>query len=292
MVAFYQHDIAAWMDGTESLSDGEYRAYHIVVQMIYQHNGPIVAHESGIAGRCNQHPLAFRKNLQKLLDAGKIVRTADGKLANGRADSELKKIASRRRKYPSDPKPTPAEPGGGAAGVQRGSAGGSAAKPLKNKEATLFGEALDNRIKDKNVEAIASTATPLEDVRTKLFRGGFETLVRISGKPPAALRTLVGRWLRDTRDDAVAVLRAIEDAELNRVAEPVAWIERALRARHGPGAPATKNGRAAIAARFAEQRRNEANGRADSKPEFSGFDEDPLPADEDAGVRRIPPNRH
>ena len=41
MVAFYKHDIAAWMDGTESLSDRAYRAYHVIVQMIYLNEGPI-----------------------------------------------------------------------------------------------------------------------------------------------------------------------------------------------------------------------------------------------------------
>ena len=65
MVAYYQHDIAAWMDGTEGLSDGEYRVYHIICQLIYLKDGPIVMHETGIAGRCHQHVLALHQGWER-----------------------------------------------------------------------------------------------------------------------------------------------------------------------------------------------------------------------------------
>lgn len=91
MVAFYKHDIAAWMDGTESLSDRAYRAYHVIVQLIYLNEGPIALNEHGIAGRCKQSIRTFRASLQELLDAGKLA-ILDGRLTNSRADKELEKI--------------------------------------------------------------------------------------------------------------------------------------------------------------------------------------------------------
>lgn len=110
MVEFYKHNIPKWMDGTEGLDDGEYRVYHVVVELIYLHDGPIVHHESGLAGRCNQHVLAFRRSLQKLLARGKLFYTSDGKLTNKRAETELAKIAEGRRKPPADPPRTPRAP--------------------------------------------------------------------------------------------------------------------------------------------------------------------------------------
>ncbi|CAH1678095.1 conserved hypothetical protein [Hyphomicrobiales bacterium] len=95
MVAFYKHDIPAWMDGTEELSDGEYRAYHVICQLIYLHEAPIARNERGIAGRCNQRLTVFRKHLEKLLGVGKL-EIIDGRISNARCGSELAKISVNR----------------------------------------------------------------------------------------------------------------------------------------------------------------------------------------------------
>jgi uncharacterized protein YdaU (DUF1376 family) len=76
-------------------------------------------------------------------------------------------------------------------------------------------------------EPPAVTAIP--DWRERLFRQGLASLRQLTGKPDGAARSLLGRWLRDARDDARKVLRAIEDAQEQQVAEPVAWIEAALK---------------------------------------------------------------
>ena len=173
MVAFYQHNITAWMDGTEGLSDGEYRAYHVVCQMIYLHNGPIVAHESGIAGRCNQHALAFRTNLKKLIERGKLFVTPDGKIANRKADAELQRIASKRRKPPANPPPTSTQPPPGRAEVRRGSDGGDARNPLKNNTAPLFAEAPEeNRTEErsKTDSSAVASATRRDDDFEKFWK--------------------------------------------------------------------------------------------------------------------------
>jgi hypothetical protein len=95
MVAFYKHDIPAWMDGTENLSDGAYRAYHVICQLIYLNEGPIALNERGIAGRCHQRLEDFRRYLKQLISSEKIV-VDDGKVFNERCSAELSKIRENR----------------------------------------------------------------------------------------------------------------------------------------------------------------------------------------------------
>lgn len=110
MVAWFKHDIPAWMDGTESLSDGAYRAYHVICQLIYLSEGPIALNEQGIAGRCNQHILTFRANLKKLVEAGKL-QIQDGRISNLRAETELQSVRDQRE--------TSAKGGRGSAGIRK-----------------------------------------------------------------------------------------------------------------------------------------------------------------------------
>lgn len=77
MVGFYKHDIPAWMDGTEALSDGAYRVYHVVVQLIMLNEGPIARNDRGIAGRCNQTVKAFGRYLDELISIGKLTFEGD-----------------------------------------------------------------------------------------------------------------------------------------------------------------------------------------------------------------------
>lgn len=92
---FYKHDIPDWMDGTEGLDDGPYRAYHVICQLIYLAEGPIKLNEHGIAGRCKQSIRSFRANIKVLLDDGKLT-LSDGRLSNSRAKKELQKVSENR----------------------------------------------------------------------------------------------------------------------------------------------------------------------------------------------------
>lgn len=192
MVAYFNRQIAAWMDGTESLDDGAYRAYDVILNLIYLNEGPIVAHESGIAGRCNQHPLKFRRNLEKLIEAGKIYRTADGKLANAKAESVLLSIDKRSRnprRTPDAPPPVPGgSSGGGSEGVAGGSPGGNDRKPLKSKESESSAppldllDSLDKTLSVANATAKpVKTMTPAEIERKELFDRGKAVLGQAAG---------------------------------------------------------------------------------------------------------------
>lgn len=95
MVGFYKHDIPAWMDGTEALSDAAYRAYHVVVQLIMLNEGPITRNDRGIAGRCNQTLRTFQRALDELLVAGKLT-VVGNQITNARAGRELAFVMKNR----------------------------------------------------------------------------------------------------------------------------------------------------------------------------------------------------
>jgi hypothetical protein len=99
----------------------------------------------------------------------------------------------------------------------------------RKRNALLTGTDTDTDTEKKDSVAKATDAEPASDPRTTLFRSGLETLARITGKTPNSCRSLVGRWLADVSDEAIHVLGAIEEADRNRVADPVAWITRALK---------------------------------------------------------------
>lgn len=201
MVAYYQRHISAWMDGTEGLGDGEYRVYDVICNLIYLNDGPIVMHESGIAGRCNQHVLAFRKNFASLVAKEKLV-VENGKVSNKRASSELTRIQARRRKSPSNPPPTSAQPPPGREGIGRGSAGGSTAKPLKNKEPALFDDPPEKRKEEESTEAIASAAGPTRaELERELYRRGKQVLGKNAGGMITALLK--------SRDYDIALARSV-----------------------------------------------------------------------------------
>lgn len=87
-------------------------------------------------------------------------------------------------------------------------------------------------------EAKASGAdAPPRDIRADLFGKGLKALAVMTGKTPDSCRSLVGKWLKAVNDEAIHVLGAIEDAERNRVADPVAWINQALAPKSGRGPP-------------------------------------------------------
>lgn len=74
-------------------------------------------------------------------------------------------------------------------------------------------------------------AAPARDERTELFRSGLASVIAMTGKPEPGARALIGRWLKQTGDDCRTVRRLIEDAERDRRADPVAWIEAHFRPR-------------------------------------------------------------
>lgn len=95
-------------------------------------------------------------------------------------------------------------------------------------------------------------------------------------------RSLIGRWMRDARDDAIVVLSAIKRARENRVQSPVEWITRAIatgrNAPGGHGPPRSQNGYAALLVEMNQQDATHDQ-HSDSEPELFGPGE-PIPGHE------------
>lgn len=89
---------------------------------------------------------------------------------------------------------------------------------------------------DSVANATGAAAPPPTD-RDWLWSQGLDLLAKHSGKPGSSLRSVIGRWLRDTGDNAAQLRAEIEAATgpPNPVAEPIAWITARLKpkAPHG-----------------------------------------------------------
>ncbi|MBS0981017.1 winged helix-turn-helix domain-containing protein [Acetobacter thailandicus] len=89
----------------------------------------------------------------------------------------------------------------------------------------------------QEAEAEAETDSPFTtfgpegDAREHLFIKGVAIVQRMTGRPERAVRVLVGRWLKVLHDDAATLSSVLCECSRFRPAEPVAWIEGALRRR-------------------------------------------------------------
>lgn len=191
MVAWYKHDIPAWMDGTEGLSDGAYRAYHVICQLIYLNEGSITLNEHGIAGRCHQSVRGFRKHLSELLEVGKL-KLINGRLSNSRADKELEKVEHNRENAAKG-------------GQNSGKVENQTTKPLKNKG-----------VDEASLKEDASLKTREEKTRAAAAREGADQFSKIEAAVHAALPAEATWKLKRCFDYSPIVQCLAEGADLER----------------------------------------------------------------------------
>jgi len=72
------------------------------------------------------------------------------------------------------------------------------------------------------------------DWPTRLFREGVKIVHDLTGNPDSSARQLIGKWRKAAKDDCRMVLRVLEDARDHNPADPVSWIEGALKNRGKP----------------------------------------------------------
>jgi hypothetical protein len=226
MVTWFKHDIPAWMNGTESLSDGAYRLYHVICQLIYLNEGPIALNERGLAGRCRQTVRTFHRNLTELLSANKLT-LRKGHLSNPRAELELKKIQENRKN---------AGKGGGSSGESRKTKTKSPTKLLENNDPGQAPLQNSRSLKEKKREEESKQD---EDARTTALRISIvKAFEEVKSVPPDTSRVEV--WIAQGYDPDIvlAVIRnklatkrstistlnffdgAIKDAHDNRAPTP------------------------------------------------------------------------
>jgi len=88
-----------------------------------------------------------------------------------------------------------------------------------------------NRREETVPDGTAAPAPLPIDYRNELWTNGVASLVAITGKTPSSAKSMVGKFLRDTKDDARCVLEAIQHAHRERIIDPIPWIARAIACR-------------------------------------------------------------
>lgn len=81
---------------------------------------------------------------------------------------------------------------------------------------------------ETNVSGADAPNVVVFDARKALFDDGLAVLSKLTGKPVDKCRSLVGKWLKATNDDAQKVRATIMRAAEQDVAEAVSWIEATL----------------------------------------------------------------
>jgi uncharacterized protein YdaU (DUF1376 family) len=154
---------------------------------------------------------------------------------------------------------------------------GGAAKALKDKDAKLakatvllqqnpskrLASSSEPEREDTEPKKVLTTEVvetqPSSDPIERLWRDGIPMLLAISDKPDKSIRSIIGKWLRDTNSDAASVMAAIQRAHDEHAVEPVAFITRLLNPRN-PNAPgyqgstraAPRSGTSALTSALAE----------------------------------------
>lgn len=77
------------------LTDRAYRVYHVIVEEIMLHEGPIPLHERSLAGKANRSIRDFNAAMTELVAAGKL-EVRGGFVGNSRCENELRSIRDNR----------------------------------------------------------------------------------------------------------------------------------------------------------------------------------------------------
>ena len=99
--------------------------------------------------------------------------------------------------------------------------------------------------------AEAPTTPIYSDSKHELWGEGIPILESLGVKNP---RPIIGRWLKDAKDDAQLVLGAIQRARDARVIDAVPWITRAIQTGHGNGTFQAKSNKSTLSDTFREIR--------------------------------------
>lgn len=119
-------------------------------------------------------------------------------------------------------------------------------------------------IPDSDANASDAGASMDEDPKAILFSEGIKWLSKETGKPPATLRPLIGKMLKNIGGDphAAALLGIFRDCKRERKADPISWISAVAagrKPRDGPGG--RSDGTIEAMRAFWEKHSDECNGK-------------------------------
>jgi hypothetical protein len=147
--------------------------------------------------------------------------------ANGKdgGNPKLRRRDAQGVNPPHNPEPNPPENGGDKAQMLDARGQSSVPNGTDAAASPAFGIPLPLALVD-----------PIDgDWSLTLFRPGLEWLANRTGKPPNALRSVLGKWLQACGQSHEAVFRLLIEAERQEIADPVGWITKGLEARGGNG---------------------------------------------------------
>jgi uncharacterized protein YdaU (DUF1376 family) len=202
------------------LDAAEQGIYWMICSLIMSEGGAIEQNDRRLAGLCLRRPAEVRKIIEGLVSKGKIRRLDDGKLAQKRALSEVEKSLNRI---------SIASENGAKGGRPKGK---NQQKQRDQKADGYSAEKLSPTINHQPYysEAKASAQSAPPDFKQALFSEGLSSLLRQTGKSDEQARRLLGKWLKIAGNDSRKVLTKIKQAEADRVADAVSWVQAALTA--------------------------------------------------------------
>lgn len=216
---FYKMEYEAWDEGTDCLSLELEAAYLRLCHQMYRRHGRIPDQPNTLCRIWRCHPNKANRILDDLVAAEKVIR-AEGFLSNARVAKEIdhRDTLSRHR---ADAGHT-----GGRRSAQK------RAKPLETNDTVQANKGYKRREEYiDTLEADASNGAeaperPSDPVELLWFDG--PPALEAMGSKPREARSCIGRWLRDTGDNANLVLGAILRARDLGTRDPVPVVSRIL----------------------------------------------------------------
>lgn len=197
--------VADYLADTGHLSTAEHGAYLLLI-MHYWQKGGLPTDDARLASIARAMPeqwLSMKDTLAEFFGEGWRHTRIDAELQSAREAYQRRASAGRK---------------GGKARAMPEQCSSNAKAGLKQSQSQPLSS-----------DAIASDAAAPRDVRDALWTEGVSVLSEISGKPTAAAKSLIGKWLKEARDDCALVLSKIRTARADRIGEPVSWISAAIR---------------------------------------------------------------
>lgn len=222
---------------TDHLSATEHGAYLLLIMKYWRDSG--LPEDEGLIRRYAKLSVEqwaeSRDVLAALFDAGWRHKRIDAELSKAAEIIEKRKSAGKKTQFS----------GKSSANAEQM----PEQMPSKSSAPLTFNQEEDS-------EPSGSGAAAPIDPRDELWSNGLVTLKAISGKTDAAARQLLGKWVRDAKDDCSLVLSKIRTAQTERIGEPISWITAALKPQTGP----PPKGVSAAAKRIIESENNGSEG--------------------------------
>lgn len=223
-VRFFPSD---WLAGTRGMSAVETGIYITLIATMYERGEPIPEDCARLARLCGASNSAFKKALDTLIEDGKITRTERG-LWNDRVEKEQvylwEKSEVGKRAGKASAEKRKQNQGQSSTDVEQALDEGSTTRAHKP-------EARSQKPDIYNSDPYGSGAkAPVQtDFRNLVWQDGVASLMRQTGKTQSAAKSVVGKWLRDAKDNCRLVHEKILQAEVNRIGDPIPWVYSAIR---------------------------------------------------------------